>query len=106
VSKTVVICGKLFDGLSDTMLGPTEILIEDGTITEVARSVGRPGGAQLLGLSDRTVSPGFIDTHVHLCVDGLNLARQILQCSSAYHASRHGNTGSGMAHHQSARCYR
>jgi len=83
VSKTVVICGKLFDGLSDTMLGPTEILIEDGTITEVARSVGRPGGAQLLDLSDRSVSPGFIDTHVHLCVDGLNLARQTLQCSSA-----------------------
>ena len=26
--------------------------------------------------------PGFIDTHVHLCLDGLNLQQQILQCSA------------------------
>ena len=83
MAKTVIICGKLFDGLADKMLGPTEILIEGDTIVEVSGSVGRPGGANVLDLSDRTVSPGFIDTHVHLCVDGLNLARQTLQCSPA-----------------------
>ena len=83
MAKTVIICGKLFDGLGDKMLGPTEILIEDDTIVEVSISVGRPGGANVLDLSDRTVCPGFIDTHVHLCVDGLNLARQTLQCSPA-----------------------
>src|ERR1700674_4068578 len=83
MAKKVIICGKLFDGLGDTMLGPTEILIEDDPIVEVSGSVGRPGGANILDLSDRTVSPGFIDTHVHLCVDGLNLARQPLQCSPA-----------------------
>jgi imidazolonepropionase-like amidohydrolase len=83
MAKTVIICGKLFDGLGDTMLGPTEILIEGDTIVEVSGSVGRPGGANVLDLSDRTVAPGFIDTHVHLCVDGLNLARQTLQCSPA-----------------------
>jgi imidazolonepropionase-like amidohydrolase len=60
-----------------------EILIEYDTIIEVSSSVGRPAGAKVLDLSDRTVSPGFIDTHVHLCVDGLNLARQTLQCSAA-----------------------
>ena len=81
--KTVIICGKLFDGLGDTTLGPTEILIEGDTIVEVSNSVGRPDGAHVLDLSDCTVSPGFIDTHVHLCVDGLNLARQTLQCSPA-----------------------
>src|SRR6476660_8547070 len=83
MAKTVIICGKLFDGLGDKTLGPTEILIEDDTIVEVSGSVGRPGGANVLDLSDRTVYPGFIDTHVHLCVDGLNLARQTLQCSPA-----------------------
>ncbi|WP_198136969.1 metal-dependent hydrolase family protein [Nitrobacter hamburgensis] len=76
-------CGKLFDGLSDMILGPTEILLEDDKIIEVSGSVGRPGGAKVVDLNDRTVSPGFIDTHVHLCVDGLNLARQTLQCSPA-----------------------
>src|SRR5689334_25161153 len=81
--KTVIVCGKLFDGLSDTVSGPTELLIEDDVIAEVSASVGRPSDAKVLDLSDRTVCPGFIDTHVHLCVDGLNLARQTLQCSPA-----------------------
>ncbi|MEH2567461.1 hypothetical protein [Bradyrhizobium sp. AZCC 2289] len=42
MTKTVIVCGKLFDGLSDTMLGPTEGLIEDDAIAEVSGSVGRP----------------------------------------------------------------
>lgn len=65
MAKSVIICGKLFDGLGDRMLGPTEILIEGDSIVEVSGSVGRPGGANVLDLSDRTVSPGLIDTHVH-----------------------------------------
>lgn len=83
MTKAVVLCGKLFDGLSDTMVGPSEILIEEDVIVEISRSVGRPQGAKIIDLNDRAVSPGFIDTHVHLCVDGLNLARQTLQCSPA-----------------------
>ena len=83
MSKTVIVCGKLFDGLSDTIRGRAEILIEDDAISVVSGSVGRPDGANVIDLSDRTVSPGFIDTHVHLCIDGLNLARQTLQCSPA-----------------------
>src|SRR5690348_64585 len=83
MARTIIVCGKLFDGLSDTIRGPMEVLIEDGVIAEVSASVGRPNGAKVLDLSERTVSPGFIDTHVHLCVDGLNLARQTLQCSPA-----------------------
>lgn len=83
MTKTIVICGHLFDGLSDALLGATEILIEGDTIIEVSSSVGRPAGATIYDLSDRTVCPGFIDTHVHLCVDGLNLAQQTLQSSPA-----------------------
>jgi len=83
MAKTVILCGKLFDGLSDTIRERAEILIEDDAISVVSGSVGRPDGANVIDLSDRTVSPGFIDTHVHLCIDGLNLARQTLQCSPA-----------------------
>lgn len=82
MAKNIVVCGHFFDGLTDGLLGPTEILIEGDTITEVSGSVGRPAGAKIYDLSDRTVSPGFIDTHVHLCVDGLDLTRQTLQSTS------------------------
>ncbi len=83
MTKAVIVCGRLFDGLGDAMAGPLEVLIEGETIAEVSRSVGRPQGAKVIDLSERAVSPGFIDTHVHLCIDGLNLARQTLQCSPA-----------------------
>jgi imidazolonepropionase-like amidohydrolase len=82
MSKSVLICGRLFDGLSDTLAGPSEILIENGVIADIAQAVGRPTSGTVVDLSDRTVMPGFIDTHVHLCLDGLNLQQQILQCSA------------------------
>jgi imidazolonepropionase-like amidohydrolase len=82
MSKTVLICARLFDGLSDTLAGPTEILIENNIIADIAQAVGRPASATVIDLGDRTVMPGFIDTHVHLCLDGLNLHQQVLQCSA------------------------
>ncbi len=82
MSKTVLACARSFDGRSDTLSGPTEILIENDLIAAVGPAVGRPGSATLIDLGDRTVMPGFIDTHVHLCLDGLNLRQQILQCSA------------------------
>ena len=69
MAKTVIVRGKLLDGLSDTIRSPMEVLIEDAAIVEVTSSVGRPNGAKVLDLSDRTLSPVFIDTHVHLFVD-------------------------------------
>jgi imidazolonepropionase-like amidohydrolase len=82
MSKTVLVCARLFDGLSDTLSGPTEILIENGVIADIAQAVGHPASATVIDLGDRTVMPGFIDTHVHLCLDGLNLHQQVLQCSA------------------------
>ena len=83
MAKTVLICARLFDGLSETLTGPTETLVDDGLIADVASSVGCPPEATVVDLGNRTVMPGFIDTHVHLCLDGLNLPQQILQCSAA-----------------------
>src|SRR5271165_4774415 len=83
MSATVLVCGKVFDGASDSLTGPAEILVEGNRITSLERSVGRPSGAQVIDLSERTVSPGFIDTHVHLTMDAANLALQTLQSSAA-----------------------
>ena len=40
--KTVLVCGMLFDGVSDTLAGPAEILIENDAIAAIGASVGRP----------------------------------------------------------------
>lgn len=80
MAATILVCGRLFDGIGDALTGPVEIRIEDGRIVERGASTGHPSGARVVDLSDRTVMPGFIDTHVHLCIDGLNLRQQTLQC--------------------------
>jgi imidazolonepropionase-like amidohydrolase len=79
---TVLICARLFDGLSEALSGPTEILVENGLIADVGQAVARPRSATVTDLGDRTVMPGFIDTHVHLCLDGLHLREQVLECSA------------------------
>src|SRR5690242_316247 len=83
MTAVVLICGNVFDGISETLTGPAEILIEDNRISQIDRSVGRAPDAQVFDLSDRTVSPGFIDTHVHLTMDAANLAAQTLESSAA-----------------------
>jgi imidazolonepropionase-like amidohydrolase len=83
VSATVLMCGSVFDGLGDELRGPSEILVEDGRITEVADHVSRPDGADMVDLSDRVVTPGFIDCHVHLTMDASTLPTQTLKSSAA-----------------------
>jgi imidazolonepropionase-like amidohydrolase len=79
----VLVCGAVFDGVSEDLGGPAEILVRDGRISEIGRSVQRPDGATVVDLSERTVSPGFIDTHVHLTMDASDLAQQTLASSAA-----------------------
>ena len=123
MTKTVVICGDLFDGLSDALLGPTEILIEDDTIAEVSGSVGSSGRRE----DHRSERPHrFSRFHRHSCSSlrrrlesraanasvlagqgacGTSL-RPAIHALRLHDASRHGHAGSGMAHHQSARRHR
>jgi imidazolonepropionase-like amidohydrolase len=54
MTKMVLVCGRIFDGLGDSLWGPAEILIEDQVIVEISSAVGRPDGAEILDLSDRT----------------------------------------------------
>jgi len=45
MKRVVLLCGKLFDGVSDLLVGPMEILIEGNHIANIAPSVGRPPDA-------------------------------------------------------------
>ncbi len=83
MSATVLVCGRVFDGTAEELTGPSEILIEGNRIASIGRSVNRPPGTRLIDLSDRTVAPGFIDTHVHLTMDAANLAQQTLDSVAA-----------------------
>ena len=83
MSSIVLICGTVFNGVSDTLSEKMEILVKNNHITSVGKSVERPADAQIIDLSDRTVSPGFIDTHVHLTMDASHLARQTLESSAS-----------------------
>jgi imidazolonepropionase-like amidohydrolase len=46
------------------------ILIRDGKITEVGKSVRAPQGATVIDAKGMFVSPGVIDCHSHIAVDG------------------------------------
>jgi imidazolonepropionase-like amidohydrolase len=83
MSTYILVCGNVFDGISDSLTGPAEILVEGNRISRIERSVGRSPETQVIDLSERTVSPGFIDTHVHLTMDAANMAMQTLQSSAA-----------------------
>ena len=119
MTKAIVICGNLFDGLSDALLGPTEILIEGDTIVEVSSSVGRPAGAQIYDLSNRTVSPRLHrcacpSLHRRFEAREPNAAANVSQGArgtplcAAIHAARlhdasgYGGTRSRMAHNRPA----
>ncbi len=75
---SVLVCGEIFDGASEELAGPAEILVRDGRIVQIGRPVSRPDDVEVIDLSEHTVSPGFIDTHVHLTMDAANLAQQTL----------------------------
>jgi imidazolonepropionase-like amidohydrolase len=83
MNACVLVCGNVFDGISDTLTDRAEILVEDNRIARTERSVGRPPKARVIDLSERTVSPGFIDTHVHLTMAAADIALQTLSSSAA-----------------------
>lgn len=79
----VLLCGRLFDGVAEELMGPVEVLVRGNRITEVSRTLNRPSGVRVIDLSNQTVSPGFIDTHVHLTMDAAHLAQQTLESSAS-----------------------
>ncbi|MFN8290907.1 MAG: amidohydrolase family protein [Chitinophagaceae bacterium] len=65
--KTYIWCGTLIDGLSDQPKKNMTIVIERNKITAVEAGFSVPGQAdQAIDLKNKTVTPGWIDMHVHL----------------------------------------
>ncbi len=75
---TIIHAGRLIDVPGKAPRGPTTIIVEDGRIVSVADGHAQvPEGAELIDLSDKTVLPGLIDSHVHLTSDAGGLAGQL-----------------------------
>lgn len=65
--KTYIWCGTLIDGLSDQPKKNMTIVIERNKITAVEAGFSVPGQAdKAIDLKNKTVTPGWIDMHVHL----------------------------------------
>jgi imidazolonepropionase-like amidohydrolase len=66
-SKSYVLkAARMFDGKSNTLITPGEVVVTDGKIVGVGASATVPAGAQVIDLGDATLLPGFIDAHTHL----------------------------------------
>lgn len=59
-------CGRIIDGVSETVLPAGTILAEGERIVRIGREVAVPAGTEIIDLSDHTCLPGFIDCHTHL----------------------------------------
>ncbi len=57
--------GRVIDPSRD-LDDPADVLIQDGKITAVGRSLTAPDGAVVRNVKGKVVAPGLVDLHVHL----------------------------------------
>ena len=68
--ETVLANGTVFVGNGQILEGGT-VLVQGERISKVSKgNVAIPKGARKIDLDGRFLLPGFIDCHVHLCLDG------------------------------------
>jgi imidazolonepropionase-like amidohydrolase len=66
-ARTLVLCGTLIDGVADAPKKEITIVIDGERITAVQAGYATPAaGDKVVDLKNATVTPGWIDCHVHL----------------------------------------
>jgi len=66
-AATVIHAGQLIDGVSQKASSRQTVVVEGGKIVAIEPGFRKPApGDRLIDLSDGTLLPGFIDSHVHL----------------------------------------
>lgn len=70
--RVLIRAGRLLDGTGTPPLEDVIVVVEDGRIAAVERVWPDPvpEGVEVIDATDRTVLPGLIDSHVHLCFSG------------------------------------
>jgi len=64
-SQTLIIGANVWDGLS-AQTAPGQVLVVDGRIQRVGDAIEAPPDARVVDLSGHTLTPGFMDCHVHV----------------------------------------
>ncbi len=84
--KLLIKNGRLVDPASgsDRLM---DILVENGTIKEIARAIKKTAGVPVIDAGEMVVAPGFIDMHVHLREPGQENKESI---ASGVRAAVHG----------------
>jgi imidazolonepropionase-like amidohydrolase len=60
---------RIFDGKADTLTGDMSLLVVGNRIAQISKDpIAPPEGATVIDAGGRTLTPGFIDTHVHLLI--------------------------------------
>jgi imidazolonepropionase-like amidohydrolase len=62
---------ELLDVVAGELRSGHNLRIEDGRITALERGRVAESGAEVVDLGGRTLMPGLIDCHVHVCADGM-----------------------------------
>ncbi|MCA1662528.1 MAG: amidohydrolase family protein, partial [Novosphingobium sp.] len=77
--QTWIHAGRLIDKPGQPPRGPSTIVVEQDRIVAVRDGIVAPdrADARVLDLSDKTVLPGLIDSHVHLTSDTGGIAGQL-----------------------------
>ena len=69
MGATMLVCDKVFDGASEELTGPAEILIEGNRIVSIGQSVNRPPGTQVIALAGYRRTYTFVEA---LLLDRVN----------------------------------
>ncbi len=63
---------RLFDGRSDRLSAPTNVLVRGNVIAAIGPAVAAAPGATIIEGGGRTLMPGLIDAHAHVMLAGLS----------------------------------
>ncbi|MEE4339098.1 metal-dependent hydrolase family protein, partial [Erythrobacter sp.] len=69
---------RVFDGSSETLSDPTDVLVQGNTIAAIGAGAKASGeGAIVIDGRGRTLMPGLIDNHVHVMFNSLSPAQML-----------------------------
>ncbi len=71
--ETLIRNVRVFDGRSDRLSGPTDVLVRGNAIAAIGTGQQASAGAALIEGHGRTLMPGLIDVHVHLTFSAMPL---------------------------------